>query len=72
MGVLDDWQFSSLRALQHAALANQMGADAALEYLDDIVIRSKPEEVGKAREYRHCSYSSGIDLKDIWWKDFLL
>ena len=44
VGVLDDWQFFHLYgALQHAALANQMGADAAQEYLDDIVIRSKPE-----------------------------
>src|SRR5690606_6490343 len=40
LGLLDDWQFFHLYgAVQHATLAHQMGADAAQEYLDDIVIR---------------------------------
>jgi len=44
LGLLDDWQFFHLYgAVQHAALAAQMGADAAQEYLDDVVIRSSPE-----------------------------
>ncbi len=48
VGILDDWQFFHLYgALQHAALAQQMGADAAQEYLDDIVIRSKPDRTWK-------------------------
>jgi len=43
LGLLDDWQFFHLYgAVQHAVLAQDMGADAAQEYLDDIVIRSDP------------------------------
>lgn len=48
VGILDDWQFFHLYgAVQHAALAKSMGADAAQIYLDDIVIRSKPERTWK-------------------------
>ncbi len=44
VGILDDWQFFHLYgALQHAALAHQMGADAAQEYLDDVVVRTKAD-----------------------------
>lgn len=44
VGILDDWQFFHLYgALQLAALAQQMGADTAQEYLDDIVVRSKAD-----------------------------
>ncbi len=48
VGVLDDWQFFHLYgALQHATLAHEMGADAAQEYLDDLVIRTKAERTWK-------------------------
>lgn len=44
LGLLDDWQFFHLYgAVQNATLAQQMGADAAQAYLDDIVIAGAKE-----------------------------